>query len=160
MAFRELARIKQRLSDGECAEILSTQLRGVLSVEGDDGYPYGVPMNHYYNPDDGKIYFHSGGRGHKIDAIRRCAKASFTVFDEGVPADDSAWALNFRSVIVFGRTKIADDREKVYDIARRLSLKFTQDEAYIEHELEHSGPATLMFALVPEHVCGKRVREE
>lgn len=160
MAFRELARVKQRLSDEECAEILAREKRGVLSVQGDDGYPYGVPINHYLCPEDGKLYFHGGGRGHKIDAIRRCDKACFTVLDQGEPLEGSDWALSVRSVVVFGRIEMVEDREKVYDIARRLCRKFTSDEAYIEHEIERSGPRTLMFALVPEHICGKRVREE
>ena len=50
-------------------------------------------------------------------------------------------------------------KQEIYDIARRLSHKFTDDEDYIEHEVENSGPGTLMFALVPEHITGKRVTE-
>ena len=44
-------------------------------------------------------------------------------------------------------------------MARRLSRKFTDDEAYIDREIERSGPGTLMFALVPEHISGKLVNE-
>ena len=156
--FRELTRRKQQISPEACAEILKTQKRGVLSVLGDDGYPYGVPLNHYYCEEDGKLYFHSGKQGHKIDALRRCDKVSYCVYDEGY-RDEGDWALHIRSVIVFGRIEFIDDREKIYDIAARLSRKFTDDEAYIRHELEHSGPATLMFAIVPEHLCGKLVKE-
>lgn len=47
--FRELRRKNKALSAEECIEILKTERRGVLSVTGDDGYPYGMPMNHYYN---------------------------------------------------------------------------------------------------------------
>jgi nitroimidazol reductase NimA-like FMN-containing flavoprotein (pyridoxamine 5'-phosphate oxidase superfamily) len=160
MAFRELARKKQRLSDEECAEILTRELRGVLSVQGDDGYPYGVPINHYYCPEDGKLYFHSGPRGHKIDAIKRCDKACFTVYDQGKPIVEGGWALNIRSVVVFGRIEIVEDRETIYRMARELTLKFTDDEAYIAHELDHSGPNTFMFALAPEFMTGKSVKEE
>ena len=42
--------------------------RGVLSVLGDDDYLYGMPLNHYYCEEDGKIYFHGGKSGHKIDS--------------------------------------------------------------------------------------------
>ncbi|HAM68201.1 MAG TPA: 5-nitroimidazole antibiotic resistance protein, partial [Ruminococcus sp.] len=58
--FRKLARIKQQLDDAECIRILTEEKRGVLSVLGDDGYPYGMPLNHYYDPADGRLYFHSG----------------------------------------------------------------------------------------------------
>ncbi len=63
--FRELTRINKKLSMEECVHILTTEKRGVLSVIGDDGYPYGMPMNHLYNEEDGKIYFHCGNMGHR-----------------------------------------------------------------------------------------------
>ena len=156
--FREVTRFKQALSNEECTSILKSQLRGVLSVLGDDGYPYGMPLNHYYNEEDGKLYFHSGKFGHKVDAILREPKASFCVYDDGI-RENGNWYLTFRSVIVFGKIEIIEDREKIYDIARKLSRKFTDDEAYIEQEVRNSGPGTLMFALIPEHITGKRVTE-
>ena len=157
--FREMLRIRQKLSDERCIEILKTEKRGVLSVLGDDGYPYGMPLNHYYCEDDGKIYFHSGMKGHKIDAIRKCDKASYCVYDAGF-LKEGDWALNISSVIAFGRIEIIDDREKVYDICRKLGYKFTDDTDYIEYEIGKAGPATLLFALVPEHISGKLVNEK
>lgn len=156
--FRELVRKKQQISNEECVELLKEELRGVLSVQGDDGYPYGLPINHYYNEADGCLYFHSGMTGHKIDALRRDSKASFCVYDRGFRREGE-WALNIKSVIVFGRIEIIEDKETIYDISRKLSHKFTRDEAYIEKEIVHSGPRTLMFRLVPEHMTGKLVNE-
>ncbi len=156
--FREMLRLKQQLSEEECLGILTREPRGVLSVLGDDGYPYGMPMNHYYSPEEGKLYFHGGRRGHKIDALRRCPKASFCVMDQGFrhPGD---WAWNIRSVIVFGQVEFIPDRETTLRISRLLAEKFTQDQTYIDHEIQHSGPGTLLFALVPEHITGKLVNE-
>ena len=156
--FREMNRKGQQLSHDECIDILKKELRGVLSVIGDDGYPYGLPINHFYCEEDGKLYFHSGMEGHKIDALRRCEKVSFCVCDEGTKKEDE-WAITFRSVIVFGRAEVIEDREKIYDIARKLSYKFTSDEEYIAKEIKNAGPRTFMFALVPEHITGKRVKE-
>jgi len=156
--FREITRIKQKLSDEECAEVLRTEVRGVLSVLGDDGYPYGMPLNHYYNEEDGCLYFHSGKKGHKIDAMVREPKASFCVYDRGYRREGE-WALNIRSVIVFGKIEMVEDTETVYEIARKLSRRFTDDEEYIEREIQKSGPRTLMFRLRPEHIRGKLVNE-
>ena len=156
--FREMLRKKQQLPEEECIEILKNELRGVLSVIGVDDYPYGMPINHFYCEEDGKIYFHSGRKGHKIDAMKRHDKASFCVYDQGFRREGE-WALNIRSVIVFGRIEFIEDKEKIYEIARRLSYKFTDDEEYIEREIVRSGPGTLMFALVPEHITGKLVNE-
>ena len=156
--FRKMVRFKQQLPDTECIDILTKQLRGVLSVMGDDGYPYGLPINHYYCPEDGKLYFHSGKTGHKIDAMKCCEKASFCVYDEGFRREGE-WALNIRSVIVFGKIEMVEDQAKAMEVARRLSHKFTDDETYIDREIACSGPHTLVFALIPEYMTGKLVNE-
>ncbi len=156
--FREIARSRQALTPEECISILEKEKRGVLSVLGDDGYPYGMPMNHYYCPEDGKLYFHSGMQGHKIDAMKACEKASFCVTGQGVQ-EEGEWFLRYRSVIVFGRIEFVEDHEKTLEMAVRLSRKFTQDEEYIRREVESAGPRTLLFALVPEHISGKKVKE-
>ena len=156
--FRPMLRKKQQLPEQECVEILKTELRGVLSVLGDDGYPYGMPINHYYNEEDGKLYFHGGKQGHKIDAMKRHDKASFCVYDEGF-RKDGEWALNIKSVIVFGRIEFVEDQKTLYRISEELSRKFTNDSEYIRQEIERSGPGTLMFALVPECITGKIVKE-
>jgi nitroimidazol reductase NimA-like FMN-containing flavoprotein (pyridoxamine 5'-phosphate oxidase superfamily) len=154
--FRELTRKKQALSREKCIEILQNEPRGVLSVLGDDGYPYGMPMNFLY--DNGKIYFHSGKKGHKVDAISRNERVSFCVFDGGY-RKDGEWALNISSVIVFGRMQVVDDFDKTVDICRKLSLKFTDDLDYIEKEIASFAKATLCYELTPEHITGKLVNE-
>ena len=156
--FRELQRKRQALSEDECLRILRSEPRGVLSVLGDGGYPYGVPMDFWYCPQDGKLYFHSGKTGHKIDAMKRCGKASFCVCDSGF-RKEGEWALNIGSVIVFGTVEFIADHGRAMEICRQLSLKYTEDEAYIAAETVRSGPATLCFALNPEHITGKLVNE-
>lgn len=156
--FRELTRIKQKLSMEETISILKQEPRGVLSVIGDDGYPYGMPMDHWYNEADGCLYFHSGKKGHKIDSMNRCSKASYCVYDQGFRRDGE-WALNIRSVIVFGRLEIVVDYDTAMAITRQLSLKYTDDIAYIDREIRQSGKNTLVFRLVPEHITGKMVNE-
>ncbi len=156
--FREMLRKKQQLPLDECREILKNELRGVLSVLGDDGYPYGMPLDHYYCEEDGKIYFHSGKKGHRTDAMKRYDKASYCVYDKGF-REDGDWALHIKSVIVFGRIEFIEDQETIYRICAELSRKFTVDEAYIAREIEKSGPGTMLFALVPEHISGKIVKE-
>ena len=81
--FRTMRRFKQELTREECLAVLRSQPRGVLSLLGENGYPYGLPIDYWYNETDGKLYFHGAKEGHKIDAIRACDKASFCVHDEG-----------------------------------------------------------------------------
>ena len=156
--FRELLRKSKKLPLEECIALLERETRGVLSVAGDEGYPYGMPMNHFYNAADGCIYFHCGRRGHRLDALQRSDKVSFCVCEGGTREGDG-WALTVRSVIVFGRVAIVDDESEVRRIADPLCRKFTQDNAYIAKEIEQNVKATLLLKLTPEHICGKRVVE-
>ena len=158
--FRPLARVKQALSQAECISILTEEKRGVLSLIGDGGYPYGLPLNHWYCPEDGRLYFHSGPQGHKIDAMRLQPKASYCVLDTGTLDPEDGWSLYFRSVVVFGRLEIVEDHEKALEISREVSYKFTDDREYIEWEVAHSGNRVLCFSLTPEHITGKRVHEK
>ena len=156
--FRELQRKNKQISIEECIELLRKETRGVLSVLGDDDYPYGMPMNHWYNEEDGKIYFHCGKSGHRLDALRKCNKVSFCTYDSGY-REEGDWALHVKSVVVFGTMEIIGDMDTIADIARKLSYKFTQDEEYIRTEIEKYAKATLLLQLTPEHVCGKQITE-
>ncbi len=154
----ELTRIKQQMPPQECAALLQQETRGVLSVLGEDGYPYGMPMNHWYDESDGSLWFHCGYTGHRLAALRRCDKASFCVFDQGVRTGED-WAYRVRSVVVFGRIAIVDDPARIAAVATRLSHKFTHDEAYIRKEIEQHGHRALLLHLIPEHIRGKYVTE-
>lgn len=154
--FRGLTRKKNELSPDECIRILTEEKRGVLSVIGDMGYPYGMPMNHLY--DDGIIYFHCGKGGHRHDSLLLDNKVSFCVYDKGY-RNEGEWALNIKSVIVFGRIDIIDDADTIIKITEKLSRKFTDDEEYIRREIEGHAHRTLLLKLTPEHICGKLVNE-
>lgn len=156
--FRPLRRIKQQLSNEECITILENEVRGVLSVLGDNGYPYGLPINYYFSKDENKIYFHGSREGHKIDAIKNNDKVSFCVYNKGVQTEGKR-GLDFKSVIVFGRIKPIEDREKTIDICRKLSAKFDFGEDYIEEEIKKFAKFVLCLELTPEHICGKNVNE-
>ena len=156
--FREITRKKQALPTEKIIEILDTEKRGVLSVLGDDGYPYGMPMNHRYNKENGYLYFHSGKKGHKVEPLAAKNKVSFCVYDSGY-RNEGEWALNISSVIVFGRVHIVEDHEEAMKICKEMSLKYTPDLAYIEEEIQKFGDATLCYELRPEHMTGKIVNE-
>ena len=156
--FREMAKKKQSLSKEQIDRILVNEKRGVLSVHGENGYPYGLPINYWYDPETGNIYFHSGKKGHKIDAIRGNNKVSFCVYDGGYRKDDH-WSLNISSVIVFGTLHLVPDGETANRVYRQLSLKFTNDLDYIDTEIEKFGKNTLCLELRPVHISGKLVNE-
>ncbi len=156
--FRGMRRFKQQVSDEECIRVLKEQPRGVLSMIGDDGYPYGIPLDHWYCEEDGKLYFHGAKEGHKIDSITRCDKVSYCVMDEGY-RKEGEWALNITSVVVFGRIRFVTDPDMINKIGTNLCRKFTNDEKYIQHEVQFALPRAQCLELIPEHMTGKLVNE-
>ncbi len=154
--FRNLTRSKQQLSDEECSALLQNEKRGVLSVLGDDDYPYGLPINFYYSASENKIYFHSGKLGHKIDSIVRHNKVSFCVYDKGYLKNDH-WSLNISSVIVFGRIRVVENWPR--DMMIAFCRKFTDDMKYIENEIDKYADNTIVLELEIEHMTGKLVNE-
>ncbi len=156
--FCKMRRFKQELSEEECIEILKKEPRGVLSVFDENGYPYGIPMNHWYNEVDGKLYFHGAKSGHKLDAIKKYDKVSFCVYDSGY-RNEGEWALNIKCVVVFGRMKVVEDPDKMVEICTNIGHKFTDDKEYLEDELQRALPRVLCLELTPEHMTGKRVKE-
>lgn len=107
--FRESRKPEKNLSEAEMKEILEVAEYGVLATIGDDGYPYGVPLNFVY---DGKaVYFHGAKEGHKVDNLKFSSKVSFTVVvdTEVLPKE---FNTKFRSVILFGQTLLATDEER------------------------------------------------
>ncbi len=153
-----MRRIKQQLPNEEALAVLKQAKRGVLSVIGDDGWPYGIWLNPYYREADGRIYFHGAKEGHKIDSLRKDNRASFTLIDEGV-RDEGGWAYTFRSIVVFGHIEFVEDHEFALELCRELARRFNPSEEEIEKEIQMAGARVQMLCLVPVHITGKRVHE-
>ena len=159
--FRKMRRFKQQITDEECVKVLKEAKRGVLSVYGEDGYPYGMPMSHWYDEESGKIYFHGAKTGHKIDALKACSKVSFCVMDEGY-REEGDWALNIKSVIVFGTIRsftYEEEPELTRKLGVGLSAKFTDDANYADDELAKVGRNMLNLEITIDHMTGKLVNE-
>ena len=155
--FRKMKRFKQELDKETCEKILKEEPRGVLAVLGDEGYPYTVPLDYIY--EDGKIYFHGAKVGHKMDAIKKCDKVSFCVYDKGFKKEGD-WALNISSVVVFGRIKEIEDREMVFRRVKNLGLKYYPTPESVDEEMKRSAAAVACLELTIEHMTGKIINEK
>lgn len=154
--FRGMRRFRQQLSQGECESILAKTYRGFLSVNGDMGYPYTVPMNFVY--DNGHIYFHSALEGHKIDALRSSSHACFTVIDEPVK-EENDWWFHVKSVICFGKVSIIENEDERTARLRQLGEKYFPEEYDLNADLIKNGPRVSVLDFRIEHVTGKKVKE-
>lgn len=157
MEFRQLRRFKQAASQQECEAVLASAWRGVLSVHGENGYPYGVPVNFLYS--DGKIYFHCAKAGHKLDAVRANDKVCFTVLSE--PArNPGEWWNCFTSVICFGRIAEVTDNQAADRILRLIGAKFFPEGYDLEKDMANNAPNALVMEITIDHMSGKNVREK
>ena len=152
--FRELRRKRQALDLDECEIILQRGSSGVLALAGDDGYPYAVPLSYLYS--EGEIIFHCAKEGHKIDAIKRCPKASFCVIDQDVVVPKE-YTTRFRSVIVFGTMRIIDDEAEKRAAITKLAIKYAPNDSADnrEREINKDWAGLCMLAMRIEHLSGK-----
>lgn len=154
--FREMRRKKQELDGAACREILERGSSGTLALMGDEGYPYAVPISYVYDGAD-RLYFHGAWSGHKLDAIRRCEKASFCVIDRDDVVPEM-YTTKYQSVIVFGKIRVIEDAEPARCAARLLGRKYHPGGSAqgLEEELDKTWKALCMMEFVVEHMTGKR----
>ena len=157
MEFRPLRRLKQAASVQECEEILSSAQRGILAIHGENGYPYGLPINYMYM--GGKIYFHCAKEGHKIDAIRANDKVCFTVLSEPVNNPGEWWNC-FTSVICFGRISEVTEEQEKDRLLRLIGAKYFPAGYDIEKDMAKNARNALILEITIDHMSGKHVREK
>ena len=155
--FRPLRRIKQAATLQECEELLSSAPRGILAVHGENGYPYGVPVNSLYL--DGKIYFHCARMGHKLDAVRSDDKVCFTVLSEPVKNPGEWWNC-FTSVICFGRISEVSEKKEKDRLLRLIGVKYFPEGYDIESDMSKNAGNALILEIKIDHMSGKPVREK
>lgn len=155
--FRDMRRKTQMLLEQEIFAVLARGSSGVLAVNGDNGYPYAVPLS--YAHDQGKIFFHCATVGHKLDAIINSAKVSFCVIDadEVVPQEYTTY---FRSVIAFGTARVLEEESE-----KRAALEFFATKYSPHHvagrqkEIENQFTRVTMVKMTVEHITGKEAIE-
>lgn len=156
--FRDVRRNKKQvLSEERAREILSNATSGVLSVMGDDDYPYGVPLS--YSLKDNTLYFHSAKKGHKIDALKRHDKVSFTVIDKDQIVPEK-YTTYYRSVVVFGKARFVEDVAEQRAILTYLAEKYSADFMDgCDDEIDRCIKGVQIIALDIEHISGKEAIE-
>lgn len=156
--FRPIRKKKNQISDEAAKELLRTSRRGVFAVNGDDGYPYAIPINFLYDEDAQKIYFHGSRAGHKVDSLRACDKVCFTVYGNETIKDEP-WAPYMQSVVVFGRCRLLESGEESLVLVKRFAMKYYPDESLVDIEIAEGGKAVQMYEITIEHYSGKEVQE-
>ncbi len=156
--FRAMRRKKREISEEAAKELLFQEKRAVLAVNGDDGYPYAIPVNYFYDREQEKIYFHGSKAGHKVDALKKSDKVCFTVYGNEQKKDD--WAPYLQSAVVFGRCHLLEGRELTEEKVRELAKKYYPNEEEIEEEIAKDIMGVQLYEISIEHISGKQIHEK
>ena len=156
--FREIRRKNREIDIDSAKQLLQSSRRGVPAVNGDDGYPYAIPINYIYDEEAQKIYFHGAKAGHKVDALRACDKVCFTVYGNETVRTES-WAPFMQSVVVFGRCHLMDAGSEATQRLKQFAMKYYPSEQLVDEEIAHAGKAAQVFEIGIEHMSGKEIQE-
>jgi nitroimidazol reductase NimA-like FMN-containing flavoprotein (pyridoxamine 5'-phosphate oxidase superfamily) len=106
---------------------------GTLSTVGDQGQPYGVPLNYVFQ--NACLYFHCALEGHKLDNLLSDGKVSFCVVGRTRVMPDR-FSTEYESVIVTGVATVVlgDERnEALVGLVEKYSPEFVEEgHEYIE----------------------------
>jgi len=157
--FRPLRRTKNAITIESAKELLQNEKRGVLSVNGDNGYPFAMPINFIYDETTNKIYFHGATSGHKVDSIKKNSKVCFTVYGKEEKSD-SDWAPYLSSAVVYGKCKLIADPEITKQHLKELGMKYYPSEQEVDEEIARDIKSVQLFEISIEHISGKKIHEK
>lgn len=150
--FKEMRRKDREIELNEIVEILKRCEYGILSTIGENGYPYGVPVNYVYM--DKAIYFHCAVQGQKLDNLRNNNKVSFCVVGETRVLPEQ-FSTKYESIIVFGKANEIYDNEKnaaLLEIINKYSKEYVEKgKQYIKNANEN----VKVIKINIEHISGK-----
>lgn len=127
-----------------------------IAVNGDDGFPYIVPLNFGVDVEDGQVYlyFHSANRGRKLDLIARDARVAFEAdCDHNFIFYDSRMSctMGYRSVMGQGTVEILPEERKRAGLEILMRHYHAEDFPWSDRLV----PATTVYRLKVERMTGK-----
>ena len=153
--FREMRRIKQALSQDECTEVLKNEPRGVLSLIEENGYPYGIPMDHWYCEEDGKLYFHCAKEGRKLDILNSNPNVCISFVTDVSPVQEKYTTL-YKSAVVKGKAVEITDKNEKKEGLKAITEKFAPDFMNIfDERAEQKLSVTSVWKVEMEEITGK-----
>ena len=156
--FRAIRKKKNEISIDAAKDLIRSSRRGVLAVNGDEGYPYAIPINYLYDEENNRIIFHGAKAGHKVDSLKKNDKICFTVYGNETIKEES-WAPYLQSVVIFGKCRLVENKDDTISMLNKFALKYYPNVEMVNKEIEFSGRGVQMFEIEIEHMSGKEVQE-
>lgn len=157
--FRDIRKKKNKMSAELTNKLLKETRIGILAVNGDEGYPYALPINFLYDEARQKIFFHGAKRGHKYDTLKRSEKVCFSVYGQEMVKEE-AWAPFVQSAVIFGRCHLMENTEQALEVLKQFALKYYPNEKMVMDEIDASRNAVQLFEIDIEQLSGKEVQEK
>lgn len=152
---REMRKTERQVTLEEAQQILREGEYGILSLQGENGYAYGIPLSFVY--ENGNIYFHCALEGKKLDCLAENDKVSFCVVGKTELLPEK-FSTRYESAIAFGRAMRLEGAEKD---AALLALveKYSPDFVVSGCDyIEKAKARTVVVKIAVEKISGKARR--
>jgi uncharacterized protein len=101
-----------------------------------DGYPYVVPLNYHYK--NGRIVFHCGLKGKKLDYLKINPRVCFTVGRQPSGVRDHAGGnpchVDSDSVVCYGKARVLEEINERQDALNAFNRRFKKEAADVPLE--------------------------
>jgi len=114
-----------KLTEDEQRELLEQGRVVVVSTLGPRGWPHSMPL--WYVPRDGEIWTYTYAKSQKVRNLERDPRATLLV-------ETGHEYAELRGVEIEARAEIHRDSETVYEVARELTLRYSDDISSVEGE--------------------------
>ncbi len=152
--FREMRLKEQQLTKEETVEMLNKATHGTLAINGQDEYPYSIPISFAYSDD--KIYFHGALEGQKHDLLTADPHICLSVVD----LDDvqpEQFTTYYRSVVAYGTAKRMDAPEDIRKVMELIVAKYSPGLAEGGRKYAKSQEGNFcVYEMDIAHMTGKR----
>jgi nitroimidazol reductase NimA-like FMN-containing flavoprotein (pyridoxamine 5'-phosphate oxidase superfamily) len=151
--MEKMRRSDRQMSEEKAIKVLSDAVYGILSTVGEDGYPYGVPVN--FALVNNRLYFHCAVEGKKLRNIAFNPKVSFVAMGENEVLAEQ-FSMSYESVMAFGKASEVIDVEEKVQVLMLLVKKYSKSfempgETYARRAVDK----TRIYEIEIEHMSGK-----
>jgi len=147
---------KEMLNRKEAIDFLARETIGHLATFDPTGYPYITPLNYVYY--QGKIYFHCGNEGRKLNNLTANNRVCFEVsrVDRKVFAPlPCKCSTRYTSALVFGTAGIVAEPERKMEVLHALTETYAAGRLFPPVEAASATRCTVVEITI-DSIEGKR----
>jgi len=151
--FAEIRRKERAMDPKQAREVLEKGGYGILSMCGQNGYGYGIPLN--YVLEENHLYFHCAVEGEKLRSIQKNNSVSFCVVGKAqVIAEE--FTTNYESIIAFGKADLSLTDDEIIHAMRLLLKKYSPEHVELGEKYINQALKRIQVIRVDiEHISGK-----